>query len=137
VKLILEAFPEKCTDQDNRGMTPLHYACVSRAPHFFEYVTTLLDASTNACSLKIQDKQGRTPWQILKRGACKKDEKKSLPLHRMAASSDKLSEKSLKLFVDAHPEGIATADIYGMLPFHCAYLNPASSIEVLWVCALK
>jgi ankyrin repeat protein len=132
VKLILDAFPEKCMEQDNRGMIPLHYASVSRAPHFFKYVVALLEAGSSADGLIVQDKKGRTPWQILKRRACKRDKNKMLPLHRIVASSDRLNAKSLKLFLDAYPAGVTTADKYGLLPFHYACLNPTSSVEVLW-----
>lgn len=130
VKLLLKAFPERCKRRDNNRMVPLHYACASSAPHFLEYVMALID-DNHTESFSFQDDQGRTPLQILKCKASTPDEKKRLPLHYLAARTNGLSEKSLKLMVDAYPESISSADKFGVLPFHYACMNQDSSLEVL------
>lgn len=132
VKFFLKEFPESCIKQDEDGMIPLHHACLCNAPHFFEYVRVLLDANSEE-SLTIQDKLGRTPLQLLKRILSTPDEAKRLPLHRLAASSASVSEKSLQVLVDAYPESITSVDKDGMLPFYYACLNPVSSLGVIFL----
>jgi hypothetical protein len=41
------------------------------------------------------------------------------------------SEWVVRLFVDMFPNSFLTPNKYGMLPFHCACLNPKSSVEIL------
>jgi ankyrin repeat protein len=94
------------------------------------YVLALLQIGGNE-SLTIQDNQGRTPYQLLTCRAPTEDENQRLPLHCLAASSDNLCPKSLQLLADAYPASIKSVDKYGMLPFHHACKNPASSVEVL------
>lgn len=130
VKLLIQIFPESCVAQDDKGMIPLHYACASKAPHFLEYVMLLLDAN-NKDSLTIQDNWGRTPMQVLSITVSNPDKNGMLPLHRLAATSNELSERSLRLLVDTFAGSISTEDKYGMLPFHHACLNQEASIEVL------
>lgn len=130
VKLFLQAYPGSFLERDDKGMIPLHYACASKAPHFLEYVVALLDAS-NTESLTIQDKKGKTAMQLLANTASIPDKNGMLPLHRLAARSTGLSEKSLRLFVDAFPGSIAVADNHGMLPFHHACFNQNLSLEIL------
>ncbi len=130
VKLLLHAEPESCRIQDSTGMVPLHHACASNAPHFFDYVVALLDVGIED-SLKIQDNQGRTATQLATQVASITDENGRLPLHRLASRSNNLTVKALNLLVDAYPESITLPDKFGMLPFHHACLNEASSLEVL------
>jgi ankyrin repeat protein len=130
IKLLLRAFPESCIQQDCEGMVPLHHACASNAPHFLEYVTLLLDNDT-ASSFNIKDNRGNTPLQLLSCKASIPDKNGMLPLHRVAARSKHLSEKTIRILVDAFPKSITTVDNYGMLPFHHACLNKESTHEVL------
>jgi ankyrin repeat protein len=130
VKLLLQVFPDSCVTQDDKGMIPLHYACASKAPQFLEYVMLLLDAN-NMDSLTIQDHRGKTPMQILSSTVSIPDKNGMLPLHRLAATSNKLSKRSLRLLVDTFGESISMEDKYGMLPFHHACLNREASLEVL------
>jgi ankyrin repeat protein len=74
--------------------------------------------------LSVQDNQGRTPFQLLPAND-------SFLLHQLAANSLHLSEKAVRLLVDMFPNSITTPNQYGMLPFHCACLNPNSTIEIL------
>jgi ankyrin repeat protein len=130
VKLLLQVFPDSCVTQDDKGMIPLHYACASKAPQFLEYVMLLLDASSMD-SLTIQDHRGRTPMQLLSSTVSIPDKNGMLPLHRLAATSNKLSQRSLRLLVDTFGESISMADKHGMLPFHHACLNREALLEVL------
>jgi ankyrin repeat protein len=118
VKFLLQAFPKSCMTKDIYGMVLLHHACASTVPHFMEVVMTLIDADED--SLKIKDKQGRTPMQVLKFTASHQDTRKMFPLHHLAASSESLTEKCLLLLFSSYPESIQTPDKYGMLPFHHA-----------------
>jgi ankyrin repeat protein len=90
----------------------------------------LLDAN-NKDSLTIQDHWGRTPMQVLSNTVSIPDKNGMLPLHRLAATSNELSERSLRLLVDTFAGSISTEDKYGLLPFHHACLNREASIEVL------
>jgi ankyrin repeat protein len=74
--------------------------------------------------LSVQDNQGRTPFQLLPAND-------SFLLNQLAANSLHLSEKAVRLLVDMFPNSITTPNQYGMLPFHCACLNPNSTIEIL------
>lgn len=130
LKLLLQAFPESSLKRDNNGMLPLHHACASTAPHFIAYVMALLGSNNDHC-FKTQDYQGRTPSQLLKHTASRHDKNEMLPLHRLAACSKHLSEKSLLLLAKAYPESLTSPDKYGILPFHYACLNPESSVELL------
>jgi hypothetical protein len=52
-------------------------------------------------------------------------------LHYLAATSNGLSEQSMKILVDAYPESLSSPDRYDLLPFHYACLNQHSLLEVL------
>jgi ankyrin repeat protein len=104
-------------------MTPLHHACASRTPNFHETITALLDFFYEE-QLSVQDNQGRTPFELLPAND-------SFLLHQLAANSLYLSENAVRLLVDMFPDSITTPNKYGMLPFHCASLNPKSAIEIL------
>jgi ankyrin repeat protein len=126
-KLFLQAFPEACLQRDRYGMLPLHHACASRAPNFHEYVTELLDIKCyQDKQLCAKDKQGRTSFQLLHANDL-------FLVHHLAANSIHLSERVVRLLVDTFPKCITTPNKYGMLPFHCACLNAAISIEILMV----
>ncbi len=49
-------------------------------------------------------------------------------LHCLVSRSKRLSMKSLHLLIDAYPESITSADKYGMIPFHYAWLNKDMSV---------
>jgi len=53
-----------------------------------------------------------------------------LPLHHIASCSAYLTEKPCQLFVDMFPESILCPNKNGLLPFHHAYLNDATTIDV-------
>jgi len=130
-KLILRAAPESCVRQDISGMVPLHHACASNTPHFFDYVVALLDdEDVNDCT-KFRDCQGRTATDILSTAASITDEKGMLPLHRLAARSKILTVKALCLLLEAYPESIFLPDLNNLLPFHHAILNEEITLEVL------
>jgi ankyrin repeat protein len=132
LSFILQAFPEGCMKQDKNRMIPLHHACASREPNFHQYITALLDVHSGEFvepdfydkQFSVQDDQGRTPFQLLPANDL-------LLLHDLLANSTYLSEKSVRLLVNMFPKSIATPNKYGMLPFHCACLNPVASIEIL------
>ncbi len=130
VRLILEAFPESCKRRDKNRMVPLHYSCSTNAPLFLEYVMALIDANHTE-SFTFKDNQGWTPLQLLTSKASSPDKKKRLPLHYLAATSNGLSEQSMKILVDAYPESLSSPDRYDLLPFHYACLNQHSLLEVL------
>ena len=131
VKLLLQAYPDSCSEQDNEGKIPLHYACSNNAHYFFEHVILLLDADSDC--LKVKDIQGTTPQQMLCQRLSKADENGMFPLHHIASGSGGMSAKVFHLLVNAFPKSIASPDKNGLLPFHRASLNPLSSVEVLFL----
>jgi ankyrin repeat protein len=118
--------------QDNKGMIPLHHACAIRSPSCHEYIHAFLDIHGGETSFphsldkqfRVQDNQGRTPFHVLPDNGL-------LLLHELVATSLHLSETAVRLLVDMMPNSIITPNKYGMLPFHCACLNPAISVEIL------
>jgi len=132
LRFILQAFPEGCMKQDKNGMIPLHHACANRSPNFHQYITALLDVHSGEFvepdffdkQFSVQDNQGRTPFQLLPANDL-------LLLHDLAANSTYLQEKPVRLLVNMFPKAITTPNKFGMLPFHCACLNPETSIEIL------
>jgi ankyrin repeat protein len=129
VTLLVRGFPHLCLKRDKHGKIPLHYACEGKTANFVFYIMTLLDSSPD--SLHVEDRQRRTPRQVLSNTLSLADENKMLPLHHLAASSASLSVESLQLFVNVYPESIATEDNRGMLPTHYACLNQTLSLDVL------
>jgi len=112
--------------KDENGMTLLHLACASRTPNYHECISALLDfhPKYKEEQLSVQDNQGRTPFELLPAND-------SFLFHRLVANSLHLSERVVLYFVDIFPSSITTPNKYGMLPFHCACLNPNISIEIL------
>jgi hypothetical protein len=52
VKLLILAFPESGTTQDEHGMVPLHYACMKRASDIsMDIVTVLADEFLKICTI--------------------------------------------------------------------------------------
>mmetsp|Transcript_20523 Transcript_20523/g.29300 ORF Transcript_20523/g.29300 Transcript_20523/m.29300 type:complete len:370 (-) Transcript_20523:189-1298(-) len=133
LKLVLQAFPECCALVDDDGMTLLHIACenMSGKAKEIEIIMDLLDASPKSSS--IIDALGRTPSQLLKVAASRKDENGMFLLHRQAASvNGSLTVNFLNLLFTAYPEIIAERDNYGMLPLHHACINnKVFSLDVL------
>ena len=103
--------------------------------HFFlYYIIVILDA--NPDSLTIQDNLDRTPFELLSADACSKVKKEKvleekLLVHHLTVHSSNLLERGLQFLVNMFPDSITTLDKNGMLPFHCACLNPTSKLEVL------
>jgi ankyrin repeat protein len=129
VKLLLQAFPASCLIQDEKGMVPMHYVCSSTMPNFFENFVVLLEF--DALSLLIEDTQGRTPLQCFSADAFAVLETDVFLIHHLAGHSLNLSVELLIFVVNFFPKSLSTPDKRGMLPFHHAALNSASSIEVL------
>lgn len=128
VRLVLQAFPDHCTVQDEFGMVPLHYAI-----HYFTFdiVPVLIEAAPESCH--IANENGETPVHLFQKEAAQADERGMLMLHRIAAFSNELTATSLNFFVEACPKSVSFPDKYGMFPFHHACLNKASSVEVLFL----
>jgi len=129
VRLLLQAFPTSCLTPDNNGMVPLHYACSSTISSCFENVMILLEF--DARSLLIDDTQGRTPLQYLSADTIAVLEKDIFLVHHLAGHSLNLSAELSLFLVNFFPKSLSTPDKRGMLPFHHAALNSASSIDVL------
>jgi ankyrin repeat protein len=130
VKLLVDTFPETCIQQDGNGMTPLHIASEYRqTPDYVEIVLTLVNANPMCCS--VVDNFGRIPSQIFRKVASTKDSKGMLLLHHQAIESKTLTINSLQYIFTAYPESISMPDSHGLLPFHYACLNTASSVNVL------
>jgi ankyrin repeat protein len=129
VKLLLETFPESALTQDKHGMVPLHYACSKNSVHFLDIVMLLLHACPESYS--IADKYGRTPSYLLKKGASQRDDNGMFLLHQRAASSVGFDAASFNFLFHAYPDSILIPDNNGMLPFHHACLNKASSVDTL------
>ncbi|MFN9951934.1 MAG: ankyrin repeat domain-containing protein, partial [bacterium] len=129
VKLLLQAFSTSCFAQDNEGRVPLHYACSNFTFEYLENLLLLLDFDPD--SLSIEDNQGKTPLQYLSADALVRLENDIFLVHHLAAHSLKISGESLRLLFHYFPKSISTPDKRGMLPFHYAVLNSASTVEVL------
>jgi len=133
-KLFHRAFPKGNIKQDNNVMFPLHHACATDLPSCHEYIKafhdihsgeTLLPQFPDAdVQLSVQDNQGRIPFQLLPANNL-------FILYDLTANSLNISESAVRLLVDILPKSIRTPNKYGMLPFHCAFLNPETSIEIL------
>jgi len=128
VKLLLQAFPASCSVRDEKGMAPLHYACSSTTSNFLDNVVLLLEF--DADSLIIENR-GRTPLQYLSADKFAVLKSDVFFVHHLAAHSLKISGESLRLLFHYFPKSISTPDKRGMLPFHYAVLNSASTVEVL------
>jgi ankyrin repeat protein len=189
IKLLLEAFPESFLKQDENGMIPLHHACKSEKPNYFENVIILLDFVINRSPVQDNDRretsklsaqrpvvpapnlshwpqllsrslvatdigtsqssnmtgnaflpsnfqlskgdQEMTSFYILSQRFSIADENGMFPLHHIAARSTNLSETSLSVLVNAYPISVVSPDANGLLPFHHACLNPATTVELL------
>lgn len=132
VLLLLRAFPESCLVRDVRGRIPFHYACCDhRKEASVEIAMALLLASPNSCAVISEEHWGKRTqmMKFINEMASRKDKNKRHLLHCLAARG--LAENSLMILLEAYPESISLQDIHGMLPFHHACLNPASSIELL------
>lgn len=130
VKLIVDTFPENCILQDVNGMTPLHYASEYHPTlDYVEIVLILVNANPISCT--VADNFGRIPSQIFHKVASTKDANGMLHLHHQAKESTTFTTNSLQFIVTAYPESISTPDNYGLLPFHYACLNTASSLDIL------
>ena len=129
-KFFLEAFPESCKLQDGNGMTPLHHACINcEHERHISIVFILVSQSPMSCNVK--DNYGRTPAQLFRKEASLEYENGKLAMHNLAKETDKDGRLcSLLLFLfQSFPEGVSMPDNSGMLPFHYAALNEASSVE--------
>lgn len=129
VKLLLEAFPDSCLTRDIRGNIPLHYACSCSSVHSLEIVIMLLQACLESYS--AIDNYGRTPSCLFAKVSSEKNDQGMMLLHRYAAYSKALDVHSFHFVFHAHPESVLTPDSHGMLPFHHACLNEASSVDTL------
>lgn len=129
VKLLLEAFPESCRKRDVHGNIPLHYACCTSSMHSLEIVVMLLQACPESYS--VLDNYGKTPSCYFAKVSSEKNHLGMMMLHRYAAYSKALDVHAFSFVFDAHPESVLTPDIHGMLPFHHACLNEASSVDTL------
>ena len=132
VLLLLRAFPESCLLRDVHGRIPFHYACCDHHKEAsVKIAMALLLASPNSCAVISEDNCGKKTQMMnfVNEMASRKDKNKRHLLHYLAARG--LAENSLMILLESNPESILLQDIHGMLPFHHACLNPASSIEVL------
>jgi len=131
IKLLLEVYPESCITKDSDGKTPLHYACANQETDSVDIVMSLLTAHPE--SSLVQDKHGRTPLPSKKiiKAAAHKDVDGKVVFHHQAEALGGISDLCLNFLFKAYPEGITIPDNNGMLPFHHACLNTATSIESL------
>ena len=129
VKLLIKAAPESCMTKDQTGRIPLHQACASNTLGSLDVVLVLLEASAE--SFMVPDEQGITPSQLLSKVASQKNSKGMLPLHRHARYSERFTVSAIHQLLNAYPKGIEERDNRGMLPFHHACLNTASSVDTL------
>ena len=129
VKLLIKASPASCMTKDQNGRIPLHQACLSNILGSLDIVLVLLEASEE--SFMIPDENGTTPSQLLSKVASKKNSNGMLPLHRHARYSERFTVSALRQLFNAYPKGIVERDNRGMLPFHHACLNTASSVDTL------
>lgn len=130
VNLLIQAFPESGTMQDDYGMVPLHYACLKSAADIsMDIIMVLADDFPESCH--ITNKRGKTPFQLLKESASYIDNNGMVLLHHLAATSKDFTTQVLTFLLGSVPDSVAMADNRRMLPFHYACLNSSSSIDLL------
>jgi len=132
VDFLLAFSPECCTLRDSDGKIPLHYACANKSEDQLNIIRTLSNENPTHFTT-VADNQGKTPSQLFKETASAPDENGMLLLHRLAASPNGLHTSDMELLIITYPEAMSLPDNHGMLPFHHACLNAASSIDVLMV----
>jgi len=111
---MVSSYPEALVIQDERGRTPLHYACGSVLSPFEPAVFQLL-ACQDALSLK--------------------DSKGNLALHLSCCSSHDAGQnlQRVRQLVQAYPESSREPNDNGQLPLHVAsyYLQDSENLSVI------
>jgi ankyrin repeat protein len=127
VKRILEEYYL----DDNANCAKKHNQSTLHSADSIDIILLLLKA--NPASATIYDYNGRrpTPPAHFSNFASEKDSKGMMLLHREVASTDGSDPNILGFLVKANPSSVTAPDNCGMLPFHHACLNEASSIETL------
>ena len=131
VKFFLDALPGSCKLQDVNGMTPLHHACIhGKYGHFIAILLLLVSVWPHSCV--VEDNYGRTPAQLFREEASSRKDNGMLAMHHLARRTKRRGKLTLLFFLlQSYPEGVSMPDHSGMLPFHYAALNGASSIEFI------
>ncbi len=129
MKPLLETFPESFLARDKYGMVPLHFACSKNSLHSLDIVILLLHTCPESYSIAV--KNGRTPSYLFQKVALQREENGMCLLHQHAANSEGLDADSFNVLFHAYPDSILLPDNHGMLPFHHACLNKASSVDTL------
>jgi ankyrin repeat protein len=93
----------------------------------------LLLLKANPASATIHDYNGRraTPPVHFSNFASEKDIRGMMLLHREVSCPQGSDPNTLHFLVQANPASVTSPDNFGMLPFHHACLNKASSLETL------
>mmetsp|Transcript_13078 Transcript_13078/g.18749 ORF Transcript_13078/g.18749 Transcript_13078/m.18749 type:complete len:181 (-) Transcript_13078:166-708(-) len=127
-KTPLQYLKETVKKKDANGMLPLHQACKKG------YISIICDfIEVYPDSSSAQDNYGKTPLQYLKETVPHLDKSEMmLLLHSQAAHYKGLSTNIFHFLFDANPESIQFQDKSGLLPFHRACLNQASSLDALF-----
>jgi hypothetical protein len=93
----------------------------------------LLLLKANPASATVHDYNGRraTPPVHFSNFASEKDIRGMMLLHREVSCPQGSDPNTLHFLVQANPASVTSPDNFGMLPFHHACLNKASSLETL------
>ena len=112
-------------------MTPLHHACIhGKYGHFIAILLLLVSVWPHSCV--VEDNYGRTPAQLFREEASSRKDYGMLAMHHLARRTKGRGKLTLLFFLlQSYPEGVSMSDDSGMLPFHYAALNGASSIEFI------
>jgi len=130
IRSLIRLFPDGCLMKDKSGLIPLHHVCRNANVNSIGAIKVLLDASPD--SSEVANSDGENPFQCLKIVASQRDKRGMYLLHQLAACSKGDTDvDTIRILCDANPEAIASTDIFSMLPIHHAFLNEASSIEML------
>lgn len=146
IKLLLQAFPESCTMQDEYGMIPLHYACscakMNSGKESMDIISVLLEEYPD--TYKVKDSMGRNASVLLQERTIHPPTGSKLSIssvtyniylvHSCAGKTPHTTICSfplMRFLLHTYPDSAQTLDHYGMLPFHHACLNPNVSLDVL------
>jgi ankyrin repeat protein len=131
IKFLVASLPWFLLKQDEYGRTPLHIACDFPYVIRRRDVISVLLNRVRSCAF-IEDHDGNTPSQLLRRTARLNSVDGSLEMH-VLAKQEKYphTTHTFNLWFRAYPDHLKSPDDFGMLPFHYACLNPSLPVDIL------
>ena len=111
IRLLLEYFPDAATFTNEKGLSPLYYACSILCSHkndvTLSFIQLIVEADPD--SVRCVDCDGKTPLHYL----CDNENEQM---------KEATALEILNLLIDEYPEAASHADNHGRLPIHIACL---------------